>query len=179
MSKSVILSDSGKDLTVTLSQTQHPGFYYQQAANNAIVRRQLCQGLCHVSKIIIMPEDCWERSEGTVTDTNSKEQYFSFENDHFFIISWNLPIKIWRLELSDLGNFEVQIISEELFLEGLTQINWATYLCTWVATATMKVKVCSDSYQKHILYTNILQKAIFCQFSCVHRTPPSNNVGKA
>ena len=33
------------------SQTQHPGFYYQQAANNAIVRRQLCQGLCHVSSV--------------------------------------------------------------------------------------------------------------------------------
>ncbi|XP_022802428.1 trafficking protein particle complex subunit 11-like [Stylophora pistillata] len=32
---------------LTALQTQHPGFYYQQAANNAIVRRQLCQGLCH------------------------------------------------------------------------------------------------------------------------------------
>ena len=90
----------------------------------------------------------------------------------FFIISWNLPIKIWRLELSDLGNFEVQIISKELFLEGLTQINWATYLCTWVDIATMEVKACLDSYQKDILYPNILQKAIFCQFSIVHRTPP-------
>ena len=90
----------------------------------------------------------------------------------FFIISWNLPIKIWRLELSDLGNFEVQIISEELFLEGFTQINWATYLCTWVYIPTMEVKACSESYQKHILYPNILQKAIFCQFSCVHWTPP-------
>ncbi|XP_077995405.1 trafficking protein particle complex subunit 11-like [Glandiceps talaboti] len=27
-------------------QTQHPGFYYQQAANHAINRKQLCRGLC-------------------------------------------------------------------------------------------------------------------------------------
>ena len=154
MSKSVILSDSGKDLTVTLSQTQHPGFYYQQAANNAIVRRQLCQGLCHVSKIIIMPEDCWERSEGTVTDTNSKEQYFSFENDHFFIISWNLPIKIWRLELSDLGNFEVQIISKELFLEGLTQINWATYWRSKLVWTVIKKISYIQTYYKRPSFAN-------------------------
>ncbi|XP_070572055.1 trafficking protein particle complex subunit 11-like isoform X1 [Ptychodera flava] len=28
-------------------QTQHPGFYYQQSANHAINRKQLCKGLCH------------------------------------------------------------------------------------------------------------------------------------
>ncbi|CAH3108387.1 unnamed protein product, partial [Pocillopora meandrina] len=39
---------------LTALQTQHPGFYYQQAANNAIVRRQLCQGLCHTTTPLTM-----------------------------------------------------------------------------------------------------------------------------
>ncbi|XP_044173925.1 trafficking protein particle complex subunit 11-like [Acropora millepora] len=39
---------------LTALQTQHPGFYYQQAANNAIVRRQLCQGLCHTTTPLSM-----------------------------------------------------------------------------------------------------------------------------
>lgn len=34
---------------LTAIQTQHPGFYFQQAASHAITRKQLCIGLCHVS----------------------------------------------------------------------------------------------------------------------------------
>lgn len=33
---------------LTAIQTQHPGFYYQEAARHAIARKQLCRGLCHV-----------------------------------------------------------------------------------------------------------------------------------
>ncbi|XP_022103870.1 trafficking protein particle complex subunit 11-like [Acanthaster planci] len=36
-------------LGLTAIQTQHPGFYYQQAANHAIARKQLCRGLCHAA----------------------------------------------------------------------------------------------------------------------------------
>ncbi|XP_028400587.1 trafficking protein particle complex subunit 11-like [Dendronephthya gigantea] len=32
---------------LTAIQTQHPGFYYQQAANHSVIRRQLSEGLCH------------------------------------------------------------------------------------------------------------------------------------
>ncbi|XP_046841121.1 trafficking protein particle complex subunit 11-like [Xenia sp. Carnegie-2017] len=32
---------------LTAIQTQHPGFYYQQAANHSVIRRQLAEGLCH------------------------------------------------------------------------------------------------------------------------------------
>lgn len=43
------LFDEAIKLGLTAIQTQHPGFYYQQAANHAIARKQLCRGLCHVS----------------------------------------------------------------------------------------------------------------------------------
>ncbi|XP_071790310.1 trafficking protein particle complex subunit 11-like [Asterias amurensis] len=36
-------------LGLTAIQTQHPGFYYQVAANHAIARKQLCRGLCHAA----------------------------------------------------------------------------------------------------------------------------------
>ncbi len=45
------LFDDAIKLGLTAIQTQHPGFYYQQAANHAIARKQLCRGLCHVSSI--------------------------------------------------------------------------------------------------------------------------------
>ena len=43
------LFDEAIKLGLTAIQTQHPGFYYQQAANHAKNRKLLCQGLCHVS----------------------------------------------------------------------------------------------------------------------------------
>ncbi len=43
------LFDEAIKLGLTAIQTQHPGFYYQQAANHAKNRKQLCQGLCQVS----------------------------------------------------------------------------------------------------------------------------------
>ncbi|XP_064613188.1 trafficking protein particle complex subunit 11-like [Liolophura sinensis] len=41
------LFDEAIKLGLTAIQTQHPGFYYQQAGNHAIARKQLCRGLCH------------------------------------------------------------------------------------------------------------------------------------
>lgn len=35
-------------------QTQHPGFYYQQAANHATNRKLLCYKLCKVSQFFII-----------------------------------------------------------------------------------------------------------------------------
>ncbi|XP_041357008.1 trafficking protein particle complex subunit 11-like [Gigantopelta aegis] len=43
------LFDEAIKLGLTAIQTQHPGFYYQQAANHSISRKQLCQGLCKPS----------------------------------------------------------------------------------------------------------------------------------
>jgi hypothetical protein len=43
------LFDEAIKLGLTAIQTQHPGFYYQQATNHAIFRKQLCHGLCVVS----------------------------------------------------------------------------------------------------------------------------------
>ncbi|XP_072035114.1 trafficking protein particle complex subunit 11-like [Amphiura filiformis] len=43
------LFDDAIKLGLTAIQTQHPGFYYQQAANHAIARKQLCRGLCHAA----------------------------------------------------------------------------------------------------------------------------------
>ncbi|XP_046561774.1 LOW QUALITY PROTEIN: trafficking protein particle complex subunit 11-like [Haliotis rubra] len=40
------LFDEAIKLGLTAIQTQHPGFYYQQAANHAIARKHLCQELC-------------------------------------------------------------------------------------------------------------------------------------
>ena len=41
------LFDEAIKLGLTAIQTQHPGFYYQQAANHAVARKQLCRGLIH------------------------------------------------------------------------------------------------------------------------------------
>ena len=46
------LFDEAIKLGLTAIQTQHPGFYFQQAANHAIFRKQLCLGLCVVSEIM-------------------------------------------------------------------------------------------------------------------------------
>ncbi|XP_054749116.2 trafficking protein particle complex subunit 11-like [Lytechinus pictus] len=43
------LFDDAIKLGLTAIMTQHPGFYYQQAANHAIARKQLCRGLCHAA----------------------------------------------------------------------------------------------------------------------------------
>ncbi|ESO93952.1 hypothetical protein LOTGIDRAFT_209465 [Lottia gigantea] len=40
------LFDEAIKLGLTALQTQHPGFYYQQAANHSITRKQLCHALC-------------------------------------------------------------------------------------------------------------------------------------
>ena len=42
------LFDEAIKLGLAAIQTQHPGFYYQQAANHAINRKHLCRGLCKV-----------------------------------------------------------------------------------------------------------------------------------
>ena len=42
------LFDEAIKLGLTAIQIQHPGFYYQQAANHALTRKQLCHSLCHV-----------------------------------------------------------------------------------------------------------------------------------
>ena len=42
------LFDEAIKLGLTAIQIQHPGFYYQQAANHAVTRKQLCRTLCHV-----------------------------------------------------------------------------------------------------------------------------------
>nr|XP_002733772.1 PREDICTED: trafficking protein particle complex subunit 11-like [Saccoglossus kowalevskii] len=36
-------------------QTQHPGFYYQQAAYHAVNRKHLCRGLCHSATVMPDP----------------------------------------------------------------------------------------------------------------------------
>ncbi|KAL3856772.1 hypothetical protein ACJMK2_011491 [Sinanodonta woodiana] len=43
------LFDEAIKLGLTAIQTQHPGFYYQQAANHSIARKQLCRGFCKPS----------------------------------------------------------------------------------------------------------------------------------
>ena len=42
------LFDEAIKLGLTAIQTQHPGFYYQQAANHSSARKQLCRELCNV-----------------------------------------------------------------------------------------------------------------------------------
>ena len=44
------LFDEAIKLGLTAIQTQHPGFYFQQAANHATARKQLCRGSCKVSE---------------------------------------------------------------------------------------------------------------------------------
>lgn len=43
------LFDEAIKLGLTAIQTQHPGFYYQHAANLSIARKSLCSQLCKVS----------------------------------------------------------------------------------------------------------------------------------
>ena len=43
------LFDEAIKLGLTAIQTQHPGFYYQQAANHATIRKQQVAALCQVS----------------------------------------------------------------------------------------------------------------------------------
>lgn len=50
------LFDEAIKLGLTAIQTQHPGFYYQQAANHAINRKQLCRGLCKPLTQLIHPD---------------------------------------------------------------------------------------------------------------------------
>ncbi|CAH1775669.1 unnamed protein product [Owenia fusiformis] len=50
------LFDEAIKMGLTAIQTQHPGIYYQQAANHAVARKQLCQGLCHSSNQVISPD---------------------------------------------------------------------------------------------------------------------------
>ena len=45
------LFDEAIKLGLTAIQTQHPGFYYQQAANLGKARMQLCEKLCDVSQL--------------------------------------------------------------------------------------------------------------------------------
>ena len=47
------LFDEAIKLGLTAIQTQHPGFYYQQAANHAIARKQLCRGSCKVCSCLV------------------------------------------------------------------------------------------------------------------------------
>ncbi|XP_071508821.1 trafficking protein particle complex subunit 11-like [Diadema antillarum] len=50
------LFDDAIKLGLTAIMTQHPGFYYQQAANHAIARKQLCRGLCHAATSMPSPD---------------------------------------------------------------------------------------------------------------------------
>lgn len=55
------LFDEAIKLGLTAIQTQHPGFYYQQAANHAIARKQLCRGLCHAATSMPDPDPLKEK----------------------------------------------------------------------------------------------------------------------
>ncbi|XP_071849056.1 trafficking protein particle complex subunit 11-like isoform X2 [Apostichopus japonicus] len=55
------LFDEAIKLGLTAIQTQHPGFYYQQAANHAIARKQLCRGLCHAATSMPEPNPLKEK----------------------------------------------------------------------------------------------------------------------
>lgn len=50
------LFDEAIKLGLTAIQTQHPGFYYQQAANHSISRKQLCRGLCKPLTQVFQPD---------------------------------------------------------------------------------------------------------------------------
>ncbi|KAK3084752.1 hypothetical protein FSP39_018278 [Pinctada imbricata] len=50
------LFDEAIKLGLTAIQTQHPGFYYQQGANHAISRKQLCRGLCKPLNRVLQPD---------------------------------------------------------------------------------------------------------------------------
>ncbi|XP_062584990.1 trafficking protein particle complex subunit 11-like [Saccostrea cucullata] len=50
------LFDEAIKLGLTAIQTQHPGFYYQQAANHSINRKQLCRGLCKPLNAVFQPD---------------------------------------------------------------------------------------------------------------------------
>lgn len=50
------LFDEAIKLGLTAIQTQHPGFYYQQAANHAVSRKQLCRGLCKPLTQVLHPD---------------------------------------------------------------------------------------------------------------------------
>ncbi|XP_074640815.1 trafficking protein particle complex subunit 11-like [Tubulanus polymorphus] len=50
------LFDEAIKFGLTAVQTQHPGFYYQQAANHSIARKQLCRGLCHPAASTPVPD---------------------------------------------------------------------------------------------------------------------------
>lgn len=50
------LFDEAIKLGLTAIQTQHPGFYYQQASNHAIARKQLCRGSCKALASSISPD---------------------------------------------------------------------------------------------------------------------------
>lgn len=47
--------DKAVELGLPAVQTQHPGIYYQQAAQYAIVRKRLCQELCAVCVVNKFP----------------------------------------------------------------------------------------------------------------------------
>ncbi|XP_069136567.1 trafficking protein particle complex subunit 11-like [Argopecten irradians] len=50
------LFDEAIKLGLTAIQTQHPGFYYQQAANHAVNRKQLCRGVCKPLTQLVHPD---------------------------------------------------------------------------------------------------------------------------
>lgn len=50
------LFDEAIKLGLTAIQTQHPGFYFQQAGNHAVARKQLCIGLCHPHAVYPTPD---------------------------------------------------------------------------------------------------------------------------
>lgn len=93
------LFDEAIKLGLTAIQTQHPGFYYQQAANHAITQKLLCQELCRNVK------EQGYRTNDSLGGTDSVEYYGQRPWRSFFLQG---------VELSDVE-------SEK---EGIQAIQW-------------------------------------------------------
>ena len=105
---------------LTAIQTQHPGFYYQQAASHAITRKQLCIGLCHVS--IILSVSFWK----CFISLKTNKIWIAFL---FYTISIDLShsfeIQISYLHFLKLGHVSINILN----MWSLLNLEWAIKYC--------------------------------------------------
>ena len=105
---------------LTAIQTQHPGFYYQQAASHSITRKQLCIGLCHVS--IILSVSFWK----CFISLRANKIWITFP---FYTISIDLShsyeIQISYINLSKLEHVSIHVLN----MWSLLNLEWSIKCC--------------------------------------------------
>ncbi|KAK2173143.1 hypothetical protein NP493_899g00027 [Ridgeia piscesae] len=173
------LFDEAIKLGLTAIQIQHPGFYYHQAANHAVTRKQLCRSLCHLVSVATEPDPLeslwsleyygqrsWRQGHQSIEPPDAQReregvvalQQLELKVDHSWVI-----IPLFSSAVAQFRKYKSPRMKRYLMVEmGEEYYHAADY----PRALALLTRVTADYRQEHwwLLLTSVLITALKCAY---------------